>query len=54
MTPEMILSGLIISIHAPHARSDYPEAVYRPSQLRISIHAPHARSDRSSRLVVVL
>ena len=34
----------IISIHAPHARSDF--GVKRRSQAyRISIHAPHARSD---------
>ena len=34
----------IISIHAPHARSDLTLGVFTES-LDISIHAPHARSD---------
>ena len=34
----------IISIHAPHARSD-AIAVYYVAAIVISIHAPHARSD---------
>ena len=33
-----------ISIHAPHARSDFPLGV-RLRDREISIHAPHARSD---------
>ena len=38
----------LISIHAPHARSDFS---LRPrfNQPEISIHAPHARSDLTSR-----
>ena len=36
--------GCDISIHAPHARSDYTQAPALPDSL-ISIHAPHARSD---------
>ena len=39
-----LLSILIISIHAPHARSDAVRCVHEAS-LHISIHAPHARSD---------
>ncbi len=35
----------IISIHAPHARSDLQEQSACLSSGRISIHAPHARSD---------
>ena len=36
----------LISIHAPHARSDLqPEGI--AEFLKISIHAPHARSDMS-------
>ena len=34
----------IISIHAPHARSDV-EALLLVELIIISIHAPHARSD---------
>ena len=37
-------TGLFISIHAPHARSDISDSSFF-SQLFISIHAPHARSD---------
>ena len=33
-----------ISIHAPHARSDFA-AMFMSVELVISIHAPHARSD---------
>ena len=43
----MLLSDLtLISIHAPHARSDEPDGY--PNLIKvifISIHAPHARSD---------
>ena len=35
----------VISIHAPHARSDQPHTHDEPAARRISIHAPHARSD---------
>ena len=35
----------LISIHAPHARSDNPVYPFKQQQLTISIHAPHARSD---------
>ena len=35
----------IISIHAPHARSDLIETTDRNGYMVISIHAPHARSD---------
>ena len=38
-------SGAIISIHAPHARSDMKENTYYINEPIISIHAPHARSD---------
>ena len=38
----------IISIHAPHARSDFTRIPEGVTQL-ISIHAPHARSDGVSR-----
>ena len=34
-----------ISIHAPHARSDYINLVCIAEVNGISIHAPHARSD---------
>ena len=34
----------VISIHAPHARSDDGSTIYARKR-RISIHAPHARSD---------
>ena len=34
-----------ISIHAPHARSDF-RLEFRDRLLEISIHAPHARSDK--------
>ena len=37
--------GDMISIHAPHARSDRSQAGRECGQLLISIHAPHARSD---------
>ena len=33
-----------ISIHAPHARSDWTPSDYF-AKIAISIHAPHARSD---------
>mgnify|MGYP003370240816 CR=1 FL=1 len=36
--------AFIISIHAPHARSDVPSSFIHRAIL-ISIHAPHARSD---------
>ena len=39
---------LAISIHAPHARSDFHD-VRIASICRISIHAPHARSDDDRR-----
>ena len=39
------IADVVISIHAPHARSDCFKFVPKPSTLRISIHAPHARSD---------
>ena len=35
----------LISIHAPHARSDLMQCVCIGIRLVISIHAPHARSD---------
>ena len=35
----------IISIHAPHARSDSEGEAYTDVVYKISIHAPHARSD---------
>ena len=37
--------ALIISIHAPHARSDERAAIFYRYGMDISIHAPHARSD---------
>ena len=37
-----------ISIHAPHARSDFL-AIAKPTLSIISIHAPHARSDERIR-----
>ncbi len=43
----VLLIACIISIHAPHARSDIPPNTISPPIL-ISIHAPHARSDRSA------
>ena len=36
----------LISIHAPHARSDHAPACHFSASIKISIHAPHARSDR--------
>ena len=42
---ETWLTG-VISIHAPHARSDQPHPDDEPAARRISIHAPHARSDK--------
>ena len=36
-----------ISIHAPHARSDYSNSRCLSGFCQISIHAPHARSDSS-------
>ena len=36
-----------ISIHAPHARSDFFEQIAL-ANIKISIHAPHARSDSSA------
>ena len=36
---------LIISIHAPHARSDDADTLFNAIEKYISIHAPHARSD---------
>ena len=36
---------ILISIHAPHARSDILRAAYDCIVKSISIHAPHARSD---------
>ena len=38
----------LISIHAPHARSDWYDGLNACTADRISIHAPHARSDWSS------
>ena len=35
----------LISIHAPHARSDAGALLVRVCDNFISIHAPHARSD---------
>ena len=37
--------GQIISIHAPHARSDLTARPLADHLVIISIHAPHARSD---------
>ena len=34
-----------ISIHAPHARSDFTYIVPASAGVEISIHAPHTRSD---------
>ena len=49
-TSDVITSALNIwiSIHAPHARSDYGNAG-KGKELSISIHAPHARSDPVNR-----
>ena len=44
------MSEIVISIHAPHARSDPPKSSYQIFRNAISIHAPHARSDRHTRL----
>ena len=44
----MILRSMprhMISIHAPHARSDDMSAIFMIALMDISIHAPHARSD---------
>ena len=41
----VLLVACIISIHAPHARSDKPIRVWLALNRLISIHAPHARSD---------
>ena len=46
---ETPLYKMIISIHAPHARSDYVHPLYRRYRV-ISIHAPHARSDARAKL----
>ena len=40
-----IITHLVISIHAPHARSDCLDVDKPEMELEISIHAPHARSD---------
>ena len=42
------LLSIMISIHAPHARSDRALSEHRGLHHQISIHAPHARSDSSS------
>ena len=42
-----IWSTLVISIHAPHARSDSRACITTAAQ-KISIHAPHARSDSAT------
>ena len=39
------LGQVMISIHAPHARSDRYQNTGCYRRLCISIHAPHARSD---------
>ena len=44
VTCRMTSCGLI-SIHAPHARSDMQAAANKEIKAYISIHAPHARSD---------
>ena len=44
----------IISIHAPHARSDFVAVAALPVVLTISIHAPHARSDFNCHLHIIL
>ena len=43
------VGGEMISIHAPHARSDSPRSGGLFAYQKISIHAPHARSDNSPR-----
>ena len=40
-----LVKFLLISIHAPHTRSD-PKVTKRRLRLDISIHAPHTRSDK--------
>ena len=40
-----LTAPIVISIHAPHARSDYHIAGLIKRAYIISIHAPHARSD---------
>ena len=46
---EHLPSIQLISIHAPHARSDPARLKETLEQLTISIHAPHARSDTIAR-----
>ena len=41
----LLLLAVLISIHAPHARSDTSYDAGLFTYLQISIHAPHARSD---------
>ena len=40
-----LIEPILISIHAPHARSDILARIHRALCNIISIHAPHARSD---------
>ena len=44
--PIKLPDDIIISIHAPHARSDSPPICGSHYARLISIHAPHARSDK--------
>ena len=46
------ISVPVISIHAPHARSDM-EFMLKRMEATISIHAPHARSDSRSIFTLV-
>ena len=52
-TVSSITTGWIISIHAPHARSD-SELLIITCLSSISIHAPHARSDTFCHMVLLL
>ena len=50
LPPAVQLERYLISIHAPHARSDLPVVLADVGSCAISIHAPHARSDMRRRL----
>ena len=43
---DFLLPKVVISIHAPHARSDMAVKLMHDYYSDISIHAPHARSDQ--------
>ena len=42
---QLLIRAILISIHAPHARSDPRKGILDDLVWIISIHAPHARSD---------